>query len=132
MTMAKVSTNVTSANLVNGAPLKEVVLIALGTLAAFLALALFSYDPSDPSWSYQGTGLETTNLVGSSGAWSADKLAGSLGEVVAGRGEGRTRGGGITVFDSTGLAVQDMAVARAVYDRAVEEGVGRALPLVTE
>jgi S-DNA-T family DNA segregation ATPase FtsK/SpoIIIE len=35
---------------------------------------LFSYDPSDPSWSYQGTGLETANLVGSSGAWSADVL----------------------------------------------------------
>ena len=73
--MAKVSTNVSAANsLVNGAPLKEVVLIALATLAAFLALALFSYDPSDPSWSYQGTGLETANLVGSSGAWSADVL----------------------------------------------------------
>ncbi len=73
--MAKVSTNVSTANsLVGGAPIKEVVLIALGTLAAFLALALFSYDPSDPSWSYQGTGLETTNLVGSSGAWSADVL----------------------------------------------------------
>jgi alanine dehydrogenase len=72
------------------------------------------------------------NVPVSNGAWSADNLAGSLGEVVAGRGEGRTRGGGITVFDSTGLAVQDMAVARSVYDRAIEEGVGRSLPLVTE
>lgn len=72
------------------------------------------------------------NVPVSSGAWSADNLAGSLGEVVAGLAEGRTRGGGLTVFDSTGLAVQDMAVARAVYDRAVKEGVGQALPLATE
>jgi len=72
------------------------------------------------------------NVPVSSGDWNADNLAGSLGEVVAGLGQGRTRGGGITVFDSTGLAVQDMAVARAVYDRAAREGVGTALPLVTE
>lgn len=66
---------VTTANsLVGGAPLKEVGLIAMATLAAFLLLALLSYSPTDPAWSYQGTGLETTNLVGASGAWSADVL----------------------------------------------------------
>jgi len=71
VTTAKVTT---ANSLVGGAPLKEIALIALATLAVFLLLALWSYSPSDPAWSYQGTGLETTNLVGSSGAWSADVL----------------------------------------------------------
>ncbi len=75
MTTAKMSTKVTAANsLVGEAPLKEVGLIALATLAAFLLLAMLSYSPSDPAWSYQGTGLATSNLVGSSGAWAADVL----------------------------------------------------------
>ena len=65
------------------------------------------------------------------GLIQANQLAGTLGEVVAGRKPGRT-GSEITVFDSTGLAVQDVALARALYDVAVAKGVGQRFALVDE
>ena len=53
----------------------------------------------------------------------------TLGEVIAGGKAGRV-GDEITIFDSTGLAVQDVAVARAIYDLARERGVGLEVPLI--
>ena len=43
-----------------------------------------------------------------------------LGEVLAGEAEGRTGDEDVTVFDSTGLAIQDLAIARAALLRSVE------------
>ena len=40
-----------------------------------------------------------------------------LGSILTGEREGRTGAEEITVFDSTGLAVQDLAVAALVYER---------------
>ncbi|HSA56768.1 MAG TPA: ornithine cyclodeaminase family protein [Gemmatimonadaceae bacterium] len=54
---------------------------------------------------------------------------GSLGAVVAGRLPGRTHPGEITVFDSTGMAVQDVAAAAVVYEGALRAGVGRMIDL---
>lgn len=45
-------------------------------------------------------------------------IAGTLGQVVAKRVRGRRSAGEITVFDSTGVALQDLAVAKVVLDRA--------------
>jgi alanine dehydrogenase len=39
-----------------------------------------------------------------------------LGDVLIGRAEGRRAADEITLFDSTGLAIQDLAIARAAYD----------------
>ena len=50
-----------------------------------------------------------------------------LGQVIAGHIEGRRGPEDITLFASQGLALEDMAVARVVYDRAVERDVGRDL-----
>ena len=50
-----------------------------------------------------------------------------LGEVVAGRKRGRTAGHEIIVFDSTGMALQDVIVAAAVYQRAGEQGLGELI-----
>lgn len=50
-----------------------------------------------------------------------------LGEVLAGTSPGRTSHAQITVFKSTGLAVEDAAAARAVYQLAIERGVGTRL-----
>ena len=52
-----------------------------------------------------------------------------LGEIVAGRKSGRTRDDEIILFDSTGLAIQDVAAAAVVYQRAAGQGVGTALAL---
>jgi ornithine cyclodeaminase/mu-crystallin family protein len=43
-----------------------------------------------------------------------------LGDVLIGTAEGRTSEGDITIFDSTGLAIQDLAVALAAMERADE------------
>lgn len=43
-----------------------------------------------------------------------------LGDVLISRAPGRQHAGEITVFDSTGLAIQDLAIARAAMERADE------------
>ncbi len=52
-----------------------------------------------------------------------------VGEVLAGTRPGRLSSEEITVYKSTGHAVEDAATARLVYDRALAEGVGVTLPL---
>jgi alanine dehydrogenase len=47
-----------------------------------------------------------------------------LGEVIAGRKKARTGDSDITVFDSTGLAIQDVATADMVYRKAIENKIG--------
>ncbi|HEY6117847.1 MAG TPA: ornithine cyclodeaminase family protein [Candidatus Dormibacteraeota bacterium] len=52
-----------------------------------------------------------------------------VGEVIAGTRPGRQSAGDITLYKSTGHAVEDAATARLVYDRAQKMGVGTRLPL---
>ncbi|MFC6765831.1 ornithine cyclodeaminase family protein [Natrinema soli] len=51
-------------------------------------------------------------------------IHGEIGELVVGSKAGRTDETGITVFDSTGLAIQDVAAARVVYETARETDAG--------
>ncbi|MEA1905779.1 MAG: alanine dehydrogenase [Euryarchaeota archaeon] len=60
---------------------------------------------------------------------TVDDIYGTLGEVVAGIKPGRTRDSEITVFDSTGLAIQDVSTANHVYQQAVKRGIGARLKL---
>jgi alanine dehydrogenase len=64
------------------------------------------------------------------GAMKRSHIVGTIGEVVAGRRRGRADDDGLTVFDSTGLAIQDVALARVVYDAAREKGVGTPMDIV--
>ena len=52
-----------------------------------------------------------------------------LGEVVAGSHPGRPSPEAITLFESQGLAMEDVAVAVRVWERARAEGAGQALPI---
>jgi alanine dehydrogenase len=52
------------------------------------------------------------------GVMSADNVYASLGAIVAGDLSGRTSDDEITIFDSTGTAIQDVAAAVLVYKRA--------------
>ncbi len=70
------------------------------------------------------------NVPWSAGLLSDADLYGELGEIVTGKREGRTPEDGVTVFDSTGLAIQDVAAAHAVYERANEAGEGTPFGLV--
>jgi alanine dehydrogenase len=58
------------------------------------------------------------------GAISEDDIVGEIGQVVAGKLKGRTSDGDITVFDSTGFALQDSATVPLEYERALAAGVG--------
>jgi alanine dehydrogenase len=58
----------------------------------------------------------------------SDVYAG-LGEIVAGRTPGRTSDAEIIIFDSTGTALQDVAAASIVYEKALGAGVGISLNL---
>ncbi|MBA3610337.1 MAG: ornithine cyclodeaminase family protein [Rubrobacter sp.] len=71
-------------------------------------------------------GLEAGDLMPSleTGAILPEAVQ-ELGQVIAGRVPGRRGPEDITFFASQGLAVEDMAVARIVYDRAVEQDMGR-------
>jgi alanine dehydrogenase len=51
-------------------------------------------------------------------------IAGEIGEIVTGRKPGRTSASEITLFDSTGIALQDSATVPLEYERAVAAGVG--------
>lgn len=64
------------------------------------------------------------------GELDLSRLAGTIGQVVAGKVAARPDAAAITIFDSTGLAVQDVAVARLLFDAAVAKGVGLEVPLV--
>ena len=52
-----------------------------------------------------------------------------LGEVIAGTKPGRTSADEIIIFDSTGMALQDVITAATVYKKAVDKGVGRIVDL---
>ena len=63
------------------------------------------------------------------GVMTREQVHAQLGEVVAGRRPGRTRDDEITVFDSSGTAIQDVAAAIAVYERALATGRGTTVTL---
>jgi ornithine cyclodeaminase len=51
-------------------------------------------------------------------------IVGELGELVLGRVSGRRSAQEITLFKSLGIAIEDVASARFIYERAVKEGSG--------
>lgn len=55
------------------------------------------------------------NVPISTGLYDAGMIAGTLGEVITGK-KGRSSPGAITIFDSTGLAIQDLAIAALVME----------------
>jgi alanine dehydrogenase len=69
------------------------------------------------------------NVPISRGLMAESDIAGTLPDVVNGVTPGRSDPTQITVFDSTGLAIQDIAVAIPVYERALESGAGTTIEL---
>jgi len=58
------------------------------------------------------------------GAISEDHVRGEIGEVLAGTKQGRTRADEVTMYKSVGIALQDVATAKLVYQRALEKKIG--------
>lgn len=63
------------------------------------------------------------------GAITSDSLYAELGEIVNGDKMGRESDAEITVFKSVGLAAMDVVIAKALYDRALQLGVGQRVSL---
>jgi alanine dehydrogenase len=64
------------------------------------------------------------------GVLTDDDIYGEIGEIVTGAKDGRTSEDGVSVFDSTGLAIQDVAAAHVVYEHAQEQGNGYGFDLL--
>ncbi len=75
---------------------------------------------------HQAEGGGEINVPLARGELAMTDVDATLGEVIAGTKPGR-QGDEITVFDSTGLAIQDVAVARIVYDEAKRRALGRKI-----
>jgi len=78
---------------------------------------------------HQATGSGEINVPLAAGELAIDELAGTLGEVVAGV-LPRPDPAMTTVFDSTGLAIQDVALARALYEAARSQSIGQEIDLL--
>ena len=63
------------------------------------------------------------------GVIGADHLQAELGDVLIGTHPGRTSDDDITLFRSLGLAVEDIAAGRLVYERALAAGIGTEVDL---
>ncbi|ELZ09339.1 ornithine cyclodeaminase [Halovivax asiaticus JCM 14624] len=64
------------------------------------------------------------------GTLTDDDIHAEIGQIVVGDEVGRTGDTGVTVFDSTGLAIQDVAAAHVVYEEASEHEGGSPFDLV--
>jgi len=70
------------------------------------------------------------NVPWSEGVLSDADIYGEIGAIVADERPGRESGDGLTLFDSTGLAVQDVAAAHVAYESARAAGEGTDFSLV--
>jgi len=78
---------------------------------------------------HQATGSGEINVPLAARNFGVDEIAGTLGEVVAGvlpKPDAATT----TIFDSTGLAIQDVALARGIYDAAKARSIGQEIDLI--
>jgi alanine dehydrogenase len=66
-------------------------------------------------WAQASTGGELSGAV-SAGLVTAESVT-PIGEILLGRATGRTSDEDVTLFDSTGLAIQDLGIAAAVFER---------------
>ena len=62
--------------------------------------------------------------------YSIHEVYGTLTELVVGKKIGRTDNSAITVFDSTGIAVEDIAVAKLLFEKAQQTGGYPSIDLI--
>jgi alanine dehydrogenase len=61
------------------------------------------------------------------GAIGDDHIRGDIGDVLLGRIAGRASEAEVTLFKSLGLAVEDLAAAQQIYQKALEKGMGTSI-----
>jgi alanine dehydrogenase len=78
----------------------------------------------------QASGSGEINVPIQKGTYSVIEVYGTLAEVVAGKKRGRAHNNDVTVFDSTGIAVEDIAVAKLLFEKAQQRGGYPSIDLV--
>jgi ornithine cyclodeaminase/alanine dehydrogenase len=63
------------------------------------------------------------------GLFAAGHVSDELGEVLTGAKPGRSEPGQLTIYQSCGIAVQDVAAAKMVFDKARSAGLGLEVDL---
>ncbi|MDI2031419.1 2,3-diaminopropionate biosynthesis protein SbnB [Saccharopolyspora sp. TS4A08] len=80
-------------------------------------------------WEQSNREKKIINQLVLEGSFFREQLHAELGEILAGTRPGRTEDDEIIVLNPMGMAVEDIACAGAVYERARERGVGTWLDL---
>ena len=70
------------------------------------------------------------NVPVRNGELSKEDIYANIGEIVTGKKEAMTNSEEITVFDSTGLAIQDIAIANIIYRKAIKSKKGKYISLM--
>lgn len=70
------------------------------------------------------------NVPVSNGLFRESEIYATLGEIIAGKKPGRKSSEAVTIFDSTGIAIEDIATARLVFDKASQSGAYLSLNFV--
>jgi alanine dehydrogenase len=63
------------------------------------------------------------------GVMTFDDVEAELGDVAAGSKRGRTSDEDVTLFNSVGIGLQDLAIGRILYDAALSQGLGTRVEL---
>jgi alanine dehydrogenase len=95
--------------------------------ATTIARSKYVPDLRDRAFQDAGSFLQAVE----SGAVPENHVYAELGDVVAGRVPGRERPDEVTVFDSGGTAIETVATAYLLYQKATERGRGTALTFTT-
>jgi alanine dehydrogenase len=69
------------------------------------------------------------NVPLAAGIITKEKIWAEIGEIIAGLKLGRTSPDEITVFDSTGLAIEDAVTAELAYKKALAKGIGKLVEI---
>ena len=123
------------------APLLHRVDVAPGTFVGAVGADNEHKQELEPALMAAGTivvdSLEQCAIIGdlhhalAAGAVSLDQVHAELAQVVAGQKPGRRTADEITIFDSSGVAVEDVAAAVAVYEKALAAGRGLSVDLAS-
>lgn len=66
---------------------------------------------------------DTHNAI-EAGVIKKEDIYGEIGEIILGKKKGRENDEEITVYDTVGMGIQDLSMAKAIFDKAKESGVG--------
>jgi alanine dehydrogenase len=70
------------------------------------------------------------NVPISQGVYKVEQVYATLGEIITGKKKGRVDEKVVTVFDSTGVAIEDISTAKLLYEKAIQRGIGQSVNLI--